>query len=94
MLGERLAPNMADFSNLKYVTRCVLESMRLYPHPPVRGTVVGLVALPVPGVCCCKENIRWQQWLTCGFDHRMCAFILPRACPTAFREACHTFSNV
>lgn len=35
MMGSRLQPTMADFSELKYVMRCVNESMRLYPHPPV-----------------------------------------------------------
>lgn len=35
VLGSRLAPTMADYGNLKYIMRCVCESMRLYPHPPV-----------------------------------------------------------
>lgn len=35
VLGSRLQPSMADYGNLKYVMRCVNESMRLYPHPPV-----------------------------------------------------------
>lgn len=26
---------MQDYTQLKYVMRCVNESMRLYPHPPV-----------------------------------------------------------
>lgn len=28
-------PNFADIKELKYLTRCINESMRLYPHPPV-----------------------------------------------------------
>jgi len=32
---ERRAPNLAQTKALGYVLRCVLESMRLYPHPPV-----------------------------------------------------------
>lgn len=28
-------PTFSDTRNLKYVTRCINESMRLYPHPPV-----------------------------------------------------------
>ncbi len=28
-------PTMADYGNLRYIMRCVNESMRLYPHPPV-----------------------------------------------------------
>ncbi len=28
-------PNMAQYGQLAYVMRCVCESMRLYPHPPV-----------------------------------------------------------
>ncbi|GIL60700.1 hypothetical protein Vafri_15234, partial [Volvox africanus] len=35
VLGPRLAPTLADYSQLRYVMRCVNESMRLYPHPPV-----------------------------------------------------------
>jgi len=35
VLGERQQPNMQDYAKLKYVMRCVNESMRLYPHPPV-----------------------------------------------------------
>lgn len=34
-MGDRDMPTMADYGNLKYVMRCVNESMRLYPHPPV-----------------------------------------------------------
>lgn len=35
VLGDRTMPNIADYGSLKYVMRCVNESMRLYPHPPV-----------------------------------------------------------
>ncbi|MEW5299434.1 MAG: hypothetical protein WDW36_002452 [Sanguina aurantia] len=35
VMGDRSQPTMADYSNLKYVMRCINESMRLYPHPPV-----------------------------------------------------------
>ncbi|KAL0043106.1 hypothetical protein WJX79_009388 [Trebouxia sp. C0005] len=35
VLGDRQQPNMQDYAKLKYVMRCVNESMRLYPHPPV-----------------------------------------------------------
>lgn len=35
VMGDRLKPTMSDYGNLKYVMRCVNESMRLYPHPPV-----------------------------------------------------------
>ncbi len=35
MLGDRPAPGLADIPALGYVMRCVNESMRLYPHPPV-----------------------------------------------------------
>ena len=34
VLGDRV-PTYEDFANLRYLTRCVNESMRLYPHPPV-----------------------------------------------------------
>lgn len=29
------APTFEDVKNLKFLTRCINESMRLYPHPPV-----------------------------------------------------------
>ncbi len=35
VLGEAEQPDMAGYSALRYLTRCVNESMRLYPHPPV-----------------------------------------------------------
>ena len=35
VLGSRAQPDMQDYGKLRYVTRCVCESMRLYPHPPV-----------------------------------------------------------
>lgn len=35
MLAGRDQPDMAGYTELKYVMRCVNESMRLYPHPPV-----------------------------------------------------------
>eukprot|EP00249_Psilotum_nudum_P017408 c26308_g2_i1 orf=397-2097(-) len=34
VLGGR-NPKYSDIKNLKYLTRCINESMRLYPHPPV-----------------------------------------------------------
>ena len=33
--GSRAQPEVADYTQLKYLMRCVNESMRLYPHPPV-----------------------------------------------------------
>jgi carotene epsilon-monooxygenase len=33
--GNLVVASSAQYSQLRYVTRCVLESMRLYPHPPV-----------------------------------------------------------
>jgi hypothetical protein len=35
VLGADAAPGVAQYAQLGYVTRCVCESMRLYPHPPV-----------------------------------------------------------
>lgn len=35
VMGDRSMPTMADYASLKYVMRCINESMRLYPHPPV-----------------------------------------------------------
>ncbi|EFJ43400.1 hypothetical protein VOLCADRAFT_83281 [Volvox carteri f. nagariensis] len=35
VMGSRTAPTLADYGQLRYVMRCVNESMRLYPHPPV-----------------------------------------------------------
>ena len=35
VLSDREQPDMAGYQDLKYLMRCVNESMRLYPHPPV-----------------------------------------------------------
>ena len=35
VLGEADKPDMAGYMELKYLMRCINESMRLYPHPPV-----------------------------------------------------------
>ena len=35
VLGDRENLTVADFRDLRYCMRCVNESMRLYPHPPV-----------------------------------------------------------
>jgi carotene epsilon-monooxygenase len=32
---EGQKPQFEDIKDLKYLTRCINESMRLYPHPPV-----------------------------------------------------------
>lgn len=35
VLGERKTPTMEDLRSCPYTLRCISESMRLYPHPPV-----------------------------------------------------------
>lgn len=50
VLGDRDAPTLADYGQLKYVMRCLNESMRLYPHPPVLLRRA-LVEDKLPGVC-------------------------------------------
>lgn len=35
VLGDRSTPTVDDLQHLNYVMRCLNESMRLYPHPPV-----------------------------------------------------------
>lgn len=35
VMGQNAQPSVADYTQLKYLMRCVNESMRLYPHPPV-----------------------------------------------------------
>eukprot|EP00879_Flechtneria_rotunda_P011656 GHRR01012176.1.p1 GENE.GHRR01012176.1~~GHRR01012176.1.p1 ORF type:complete len:495 (+),score=137.58 GHRR01012176.1:121-1605(+) len=35
VLATRSTPTMQQYAELKYIMRCVNESMRLYPHPPV-----------------------------------------------------------
>lgn len=35
VLKNKQGPSFSDTRELKYVTRCINESMRLYPHPPV-----------------------------------------------------------
>ena len=38
VLPDGRSPSFADTRELKYIMRCINESMRLYPHPPVRST--------------------------------------------------------
>jgi len=35
VLGGRETVTVADYKALRYTMRCINESMRLYPHPPV-----------------------------------------------------------
>lgn len=35
VLGSSSTPNFQQYQQLQYIMRCVNESMRLYPHPPV-----------------------------------------------------------
>merc|ERR1712157_95142 len=35
VLGGKSTPSFSDLKNCPYVLRCICESMRLYPHPPV-----------------------------------------------------------
>lgn len=35
MLGDSTHPSIDQYKQLKYTLRCVNESMRLFPHPPV-----------------------------------------------------------
>jgi cytochrome P450 len=35
VLGDSETPNMEQYKALQYTVRCINESMRLYPHPPV-----------------------------------------------------------
>ena len=35
VLGDSSTPDMAQYKELKYTMRCINESMRLFPHPPV-----------------------------------------------------------
>ncbi len=56
VLGDRQQPNMQDYAKLKYVMRCVNESMRLYPHPPVllrRAMVQDELPGTVHALCLC-----------------------------------------
>ncbi|CAI5969236.1 unnamed protein product [Closterium sp. NIES-65] len=40
VLAGKSHPSLADTRELKYLTRCINESMRLYPHPPVSAIYV------------------------------------------------------
>ncbi len=56
VMGGRQQPNMQDYAKLKYVMRCVNESMRLYPHPPVllrRAMVQDELPGTVHALCLC-----------------------------------------
>ena len=55
VLGDRDQPTVADYGQLKYVMRCVNESMRLYPHPPVLLRRA-MIADELPGGPCCCPN--------------------------------------
>ena len=35
VMGDKSQPEVGDYKKLNYLMRCVNESMRLYPHPPV-----------------------------------------------------------
>ncbi len=35
VLGDKEQPDLEGYQQLKYLMRCINESMRLYPHPPV-----------------------------------------------------------
>lgn len=35
VLGDAPFPNLRSYGELKYISKCIAESMRLYPHPPV-----------------------------------------------------------
>lgn len=35
VLAGKDKPSVGDFMALRYLMRCINESMRLYPHPPV-----------------------------------------------------------
>lgn len=50
VLGDKPAPSVADYMALKYTMRCVNESMRLYPHPPVLLRRA-MVPDELPGAC-------------------------------------------
>ncbi len=56
VLGDRQQPNMQDYAKLKYVMRCVNESMRLYPHPPVLLRRA-MVQDELPGTCPCIVSV-------------------------------------
>ena len=59
MLGDRDQPTVGDYGQLKYVMRCVNESMRLYPHPPVLLRRA-MIADELPGgPCCCPHGHDW-----------------------------------
>ena len=66
VLGSRQQPTMQDYTQLKYIMRCVNESMRLYPHPPVLlrramvqdelpGAPLSLLTL-ILVICCCTVS--------------------------------------
>ena len=56
VLGERAQPTVAQFMELKYLMRCVNESMRLYPHPPVLLRRAQ-IADTLPGQCACQYTM-------------------------------------
>lgn len=49
-------PSFEDIKDLKFVTRCINESMRLYPHPPVGCN-------PFPSAC--AVELYWKCCQNC-----------------------------
>lgn len=39
------SPSYEDIKDLKFLTRCIIESLRLYPHPPVSCPLTCLLVL-------------------------------------------------
>lgn len=52
-------PDVAGYQALKYVMRCVNESMRLYPHPPVLLRRAE-VADTLPGMLCASDHSEFR----------------------------------
>ena len=49
VLGDEPSPSISQYPSLRYLTRCVSESMRLYPHPPVLLRRARVAATLPPG---------------------------------------------
>lgn len=104
VLQGRPKPTMRDYTQLKYVMRCVNESMRLYPHPPVLlrramiqdelpGAPVSLLTLSLVTLLSTDSLSLLPLWLQCcspvpAYFHSLAPLLLPCLCSISLWSHC------
>jgi hypothetical protein len=68
-------PAYEDIKDLKFLTCCIIESLRLYPHPPV-GCIL---SLPLEMNCISKsfQTQKRKEYLVILLTQFLVGFILP-----------------